>query len=54
MYDQILNEILECRLRKRRGRRNMRCRKRRVKPWRAPPKSGSRELPEVIALEMLK
>ena len=53
MYRDILAEIAEERVRKRPGRRNLRCKKRRGSPFPAPPPSGSRALPKTMGLAML-
>jgi hypothetical protein len=52
-YDSILCEVLEEKVKKRTGRRNPRCVKRRLKPYPAPS-SNSLRLPKVKGIILLK
>jgi len=50
MWDELLEEIGQERVRKRPGRRNLRCKKRGSSPFPAPPKNRSRSLPKTVGL----
>lgn len=51
---EMLIEILEVKVTKRHGRRNLRCSKRRVSKFKAKPKGGTAKLPKRVGLIMLK
>jgi hypothetical protein len=53
-YDCILREIVEERLKKRQGRRHVRCAKRRTNPFPAPPRDRSRALPKFMGIMVIK
>ena len=54
VYEHLLRDIAEEKIRPRPGRRNLRCVKRRLSRYPAAPKRGTRALPKFVRIRIIK
>lgn len=54
VYEHLLKDIAEEKIRPRPGRRNLRCVKRRLSRYRAAPQNKTRALPRFVKIRILK